>query len=469
MAARETQALQIALIIFVVLTIALSVSTFMFFSKYDEERNKIAEKEKAAEAALTRAVDAETEVKNLKGVIGVAAGESFANIDTAKKKDFEELNPGMPEDKQNYRDLARQLHKTLVEAQANIIAGQMREQALADKIKTEEVTKVGEIKEYKTTVDTRSSDYQDERGKLTDSVTTVNATKDDVQKKLDVIRKEFDELSRKQKIEIEDRDAKIVTLSSTIDKLLDEARQKELDMEVADGLVRWVNQRERLIWLDRGSADGLRQQVTFKVVGAEEPNPATAPSKGSVEVTRVTDSHMAEARIVEDNSANPILPGDLLFSTVWQPGRVERFALAGFMDIDDNADSDRDLIRNLVLQSGGTIDAELLDDGTLTGEMSVGTKYLIMGDTPSDKAMTPEMQKSWTRLQRQASDMGVKKLPLNQFLDYIGYEPTQRTVALDKDARAEDFKARMPDVPRKSIGKTIDYTPIRPKPKQKTF
>ena len=40
MAARENQGLQIALIIFVILTIMLIVTTYMFFSSYSSERDK---------------------------------------------------------------------------------------------------------------------------------------------------------------------------------------------------------------------------------------------------------------------------------------------------------------------------------------------------------------------------------------------------------------------------------------------
>jgi hypothetical protein len=250
-----------------------------------------------------------------------------------------------------------------------------------------------------------------------------------------------------------------------IDRMTEEKRQEEIDVEVADGRVRWVNQGEQLVWLDRGSADGLRQQVSFKVVDRDEPNPATAPTKATIEVIRVTDNKSAEARIVSDDPANPIMPGDILFSTAWQPGRIEHFALAGFMDINDDQISDRELIKQLIVNSGGVIDAEVLDNGKWVGEMEVGTKYLIMGDRPTDKDLTPEMQKSYTRAIENARKLGIKQMPVATFLDYIGYEPQQKTVALDGDARPEDFKARLPEVPRKSIGKTIDYTPIRPKPK----
>lgn len=469
MAARENQGLQIALIIFVVLTIALAVSTFMFFSKFDEERNKIAQYEKEAKDATAQASEALTEGKELKRILGAAAGDSLKMIQEAQKKDFTELNPGMAEDKQNYRALAMQLDKTLKDAQANLIAAQEREKKLGDKIKVDETTKVGEIKEYKTSVDTAATDYGEERGKLTADVKAAAEAKNEAQQKFDNQKKSFDDTNIKLKSEIQDLQSQIVKLTQVIDKLTEDRLKEEQELEVADGQVRWVNQGQQLVWLDKGSADGLRQQVSFKVIDRDEPNPATAPTKATIEVIRVTDGHSSEARIVTDDPANPIMPGDVLFSTAWQPGRIEHFAIAGFMDVNSDGVSDRELVKQLVTVNRGVIDAEVTDDGKMVGNMDVGTKYLIMGDRPTDKNLTPEMQKSYTRAIEQARKLGIKQMSVAKFLDYIGYEPEQRTVALDGDARPDDFKARMPDVPRKSIGKTIDYTPIRPKPKKTTY
>jgi hypothetical protein len=60
-------------------------------------------------------------------------------------------------------------------------------------------------------------------------------------------------------------------------------------------------------------------------------------------------------------------------------------------------------------------------------------------------------------------------MPLERFLDYVGYTVEQKTVALDGSASPGDFKAKLPDVPRKSIGKTIDFAPKRPEPKPSRY
>ncbi len=53
MAARENQGLQIALIVFVMLTIILIVTTFLFFQNYREEQTKNKTLDEASRKAAT--------------------------------------------------------------------------------------------------------------------------------------------------------------------------------------------------------------------------------------------------------------------------------------------------------------------------------------------------------------------------------------------------------------------------------
>lgn len=465
MAARENQGLHIALIVFVVLTIILAVTTFMFFSRWDEELAKQADFENKAKTASTQADEYLTELKEVKAILGVTAADTLKTINEMKQKDFEQWSPGTPEDKQNYHDLAKQLFITLSAKQADIIAAQEREKKLADKIRADEATKVAEVGSYKKTVDERSADYNVERSKLNEQVSSAATAKTEAQQSFDARRKEFDAESAKAKAEIAELQKMLEIRDRTIARMAEEREREEKTYEVADGRVRWVSQGEQLVWLDRGSADGLRQQVAFNVIDRDEPNAASATPKGTLEVIRVTDAHAAEARILSDDPRNPILPGDLVFSAAWQPGRTEHFALTDFMDIDGDGISDRELIKHLITVNGGTIDAEVTDAGEWSGEMQVGTKFLIMGERPTDKNLNADVQKNRNRMIDAAKRLGVKQLSVDKFLDYIGYETRQRTVALDRNAQGSDFKAKLPEVPRKSIGKTIDFAPIRPKSK----
>ena len=70
MASRENQGLQIALILFVMMTVVLSVTTFLFFRKYQEEQLKIAAKVNAANEALVKFENEEKTRKKLALLLG---------------------------------------------------------------------------------------------------------------------------------------------------------------------------------------------------------------------------------------------------------------------------------------------------------------------------------------------------------------------------------------------------------------
>ena len=136
------------------------------------------------------------------------------------------------------------------------------------------------------------------------------------------------------------------------------------------------------MWINLGTADSLRRQVTFSVYDADQHDAAKATKKGSIEVTRLLGEHMAEARITEDDPTNPILTGDNIYSQVWHRGKKLHFALTGFIDFDGDGQSDMQLARDLIELNGGVVDAYLNDDGTVEGEITANTRYLVLGDVP---------------------------------------------------------------------------------------
>jgi beta-lactamase regulating signal transducer with metallopeptidase domain len=100
----------------------------------------------------------------------------------------------------------------------------------------------------------------------------------------------------------------------------------------ADGKIIWVNERDRVAFINLGSADGLEKRVAFGVFdpsttdGGALPqkdvdgNPTVkdnqsvsdARKKGAIEVANVIQPHMAECRILSDTASSPLLPGDLV-------------------------------------------------------------------------------------------------------------------------------------------------------------
>ena len=78
---------------------------------------------------------------------------------------------------------------------------------------------------------------------------------------------------------------------------------------------------DEMAWIDLGLADAVRPLLGFNVYPAEAANLNKSTTKGKIEVSKVTEAHLAEAKIVDDKPSDPMVPGDKIHSPGWQPGR----------------------------------------------------------------------------------------------------------------------------------------------------
>ncbi len=153
MAARENQGLQIALIIFVMLTIMLSVTTFIFFRNFQFEQQKYKE-EQAASTKLKGDVQTlqADRAKFVQYLGGYSANEKEATITENLDKDMkaaQALGVGnLPEEQRNYRKL--------VDSQQGMI-----------RAKNSDMSKqAAELRDAKDTLAKKTKDFADERQKL---------------------------------------------------------------------------------------------------------------------------------------------------------------------------------------------------------------------------------------------------------------------------------------------------------------
>jgi len=447
MAARENQGLQIALIIFVMLTIVLIVTTFLFFRNYQGEQEKsksLMTKSTEAENAARNAIAESQEYKNM---IGAATTDGKDAIAAASKKDLEKHGKTLPEGEQNYRALVKFLSTELAGANKRIVEITAHEEELAKNLKAEKDAKIAEIAKYTDNLATTAKDLEGERSKFDKDRKEITTNKEQLAKKFDDKRKEHDDLTKKSSEQIAAMTSEKTKLASLLTAMNDEKKRGESANEVADGKITWVNQRSRLVWINLGSDDGLRRQTSFSVYSSDESNPADAKSKGKVEVVRLMDRHMAEARVVDDDLSNPMMPGDQVYSPSWEPGRPEHFALLGFIDIDGDGVSDRQRVHDLIALNGGVIDAEVTETGKSTGEMTINTKFLILGDEPKvgENVDKDANIAAYGEAIGKASTLGIRTSRVKDFLDYMGYKTEDRTVNLGRNAKAGDFKPRLPE------------------------
>ena len=86
--------------------------------------------------------------------------------------------------------------------------------------------------------------------------------------------------------------------------------------QIAEGRILHVDNRSKAVWINLGNADGLKPRVRFSVCANEVHGIVrrTEEIKGKIEVTRILDSHLAEARIVKEDQVYPIVANDVIFS-----------------------------------------------------------------------------------------------------------------------------------------------------------
>lgn len=456
MASSENQGLQIALIIFVMLTIILSVTTFVFFRSYeDADLRARADSDKAAKAdTAARAI--QDEANSLKKMMGVGEQAKLPEIQASFAEDAKSYMAGIADEKKFYRQALEYTYNTLHEKEQELAAARADIQKITDERAAIEQAKQAQVaaaeakqQQAEEALKEANKIFQDERAKKNQELDTLKA-------ELDKKNQEMTELAETKKKEIDALTGERNKLVGT-NKFLNE-RITEIDptsgFEVPDGKILWVNQKARSVWLNVGQADGLQRQVTFSVVGSDDEVGGDQKTKGRIEVTEILGPHFAEARILDDELYNPIVQDDKIFTPLWQPGRTESFAIVGGFDLDGDGEDDREMIRDLIRMAGGRIDAEVTQQGKQTGNVTVNTRYLIKGTPPDDKTA---LEGAFTNIQKEAERLGVRVLTVDKFLDHVGWKNPRQTLKFGRRGNAEDVPPEQPDGGRRTApGKVSD-------------
>ena len=129
---------------------------------------------------------------------------------------------------------------------------------------------------------------------------------------------------------------------------------------------------------------------------------------------------------------DPIVPGDKIYTPLWDPGRPEHFAIAGRVDLDGDLRDDRERLRNLIRIGGGVIDAELQPDGSTKGTMTVETRYLVLGPIDGEKT-----REGYNSMIQTAKQFGADTLMVDKLLDRIGWHESTRLVRFGHDSNID--------------------------------
>jgi len=434
---RPNLGLQIALIIFVLITIALAVSTFMFFKENQESLIAKSAAEDLQKKEEQKRVAAETEANNIKPCLGRGAQDTSVQIDEEYKRDIALYGATFPEVAQTYPQMLKSAADAYLVLQGKLADQEQTiarlEQEKQDEKKKTEIASAKFTTEYKAQTDELLID----RGKFVEDRKAFETAQAELARRIEEKNKQATDLSAKMAREVDVRDKAIKEIQAENIKVKDDIHDlQKVDYDAPDGTVVRVNQREHTVWIDRGRADGIKEQMIFSVYDRSASNIAgeNVKSKGAIEVVRILGPHLSEATITQDDIKDPLMKEDKIMNPSFRAGKPERFAVAGFIDLDGDGQSDLNRLLTLISNNGGIVDAMIDDEGKMTGVITPATKIMVLGDRPTETVKSPDALKSFTRMMKDATDAKVNTMTLADFVKYMGYQGRERSVPLGKGA-----------------------------------
>ncbi len=288
--------------------------------------------------------------------------------------------------------------------------------------------------------------YQDDRTKLT-------AEMDQLKDRLQKANDSYTKLVADKKKAEDAFKAEVATLKERIAQQAAEIVQLRYeDFDTPQGKIVNVTEGGQVVWLNIGRRAGLKENVRFVVLPSDSLQVTNAKEKAKIVITKVVDEDLAQARVLEGNLKQPILPGDFVYSPAWQPGRKVHFALLGLLDADGDGRDDRETIKNLIQLNGGEVDFDLTPEGrTVKDSMNVNTRYLVVGPSgvgaealaagESGSANTKKIVRDYNAAKERAKELGVIEISVEKLLSYLQAGNADKTIPLGSAVRASDFKA----------------------------
>lgn len=247
-------------------------------------------------------------------------------------------------------------------------------------------------------------------------------------------------------VELAKTQEKLEIEKARVNKILDEKKNSTLEvvqvkkngeqqhalfLDMSRGIPLWdrpvgkvtrIDLDRRQVFINLGSAAGVRPELTFNIFADDGKGNADKFLKGTIEIIRVIDAQSSLCRLtslydaqgveiaLNDPSAgragreveNALREGDLLFNMFWS----SRIAVAGGINftgfpIDVPAEQMRQVeqFTQLLARMGIATDAYLdLTDGQIKGAMSSKTRFLILGDWVEVKNPNDEAQNERAKL-----------------------------------------------------------------------
>jgi hypothetical protein len=471
-AANDSQGLKIAVAVFVTLSVLLAVTTYFGFSEYGkaESQRKTAE-EKTAQAQKA-SNDALADVELLRKEIGLRSEGSEA-VKNEIKKEYDKIDKDLDA-------LITEATAAVAKAQAAGAQGTDLEDA---KARVQQIVKTYQGEPDKTFMSSldRMTDLLKNLSLLTTQL-SINYTEvkrglegssEAAAQKVAVAEKQAsdanNDLAAEQQKHVDERQSLLTKLDTfsterarletevanltaklrqldedtsrrqelaqqTIRDLRDTIDKEETVLDRPDGRVTYVDYSRGEVHTDLKRSQGVRPQMVFAIFDAKSAGVPTDKPKGSIELIDVSDrSSVARILKTNDNIA-PIRVGDIVYSAAWSPNEPMRFALIGKIDVNRDGVDDRDDLKRMIEAAGGIVDYDLPppEVGRESGKLTGLDAWYVIDDRPplaeiyQPKVVTANQSAEFLTKRseaiREARLNGVRPIPIQRLLPYLGYD-----------------------------------------------
>ena len=493
--AKQSRMLEILFGVVVVIAIASIVGNVILNNSLNKASSEAKEANTAAQTAKKNETAKTEELLALKTIVGdlpavnPAANEVQTDNDRYNQE-IEKYLAGLEGVQKNYRSICEYLKK-----QWEITASDLqkekaeRQQIEANYLNLEQWAKAN-IESYERERKAAVEDRDNEAAKSKKEIGTYQANlqkneqaKKAIQDKAEADVKAADEEVQQAKADYEDTAKSNQMLAELLHNLT------RTDFDIPDGEIIGIDQTRGTVLINLGSDDGLRPRTTFTVYDQgitgisfpdtgptlqKEGDVATArerslsSSKASIEVIKILGAHLAEARILEDQLANPILLKDMIYTPLWRPGQRLNFVLADNLKIEglgardgleDSPGSDLPTIKALIEANGGIVSAYIDDNGELHGEMKTDTTFLVLSET-YDGVENSSAVDNRKLLEDQAKKYAVRTIRLNELLRMMGWKNIAPIHGFGKFTSKDDM--RIPPSVRPPMTGTVSPLYDRP-------
>jgi hypothetical protein len=155
--------------------------------------------------------------------------------------------------------------------------------------------------------------------------------------------------------------------------------------------------------------------------------------KANLEVIEVLGPNSSRARISdEDMIRDKVLPGDLLYNSVWRKGQADHVALVGIFDVNGDGSDDIETVVKDLTKMGVPVDAIFdLRTQKWVGRINEQTRYVVQGAFPTNTGNDPHREAKNKLLGALGEAMGearAKGVPVTNYRDFfprMGYRVKQ--------------------------------------------